>query len=132
MWTSSPASKSTTLTPLLGPIWQRALAYRELSQKLQGRDIAQVILLHHNLINALWLDDVIAMFKTKGWTITTPEHAFADPIYQLQPDRTAPGQSLLLAMSKTLGLGRFDGWLRLHDDGDFEIDALKTLKALGF
>ncbi|WP_395406486.1 hypothetical protein ACHMW6_07490 [Pseudoduganella sp. UC29_106] len=48
-------------------------AYRELSQKLQGRDIAQVILLHHNLINAMWLDDVIAQFKEMDWTITTPQ-----------------------------------------------------------
>lgn len=109
----------------LDHLWQRAQAYRELSQKLQGRDIPQVILLHHNLINALWLDDVIAMFKAKGWTITLPEVAFADPVYQLQPDRTVAGQSLLMSMARTLGLGRFEGWERLVDDGDFEIAALK-------
>ncbi|MBL8523428.1 MAG: polysaccharide deacetylase family protein [Betaproteobacteria bacterium] len=110
----------------LDHLWQRAQAYRELSQKLQGRDIPQVILLHHNLINALWLDDVIAMFKAKGWTITLPEAAFADPVYQLQPDRTVAGQSLLMSMARTLGLGRFEGWERLVDDGDFEIAALKA------
>ena len=47
----------------LAHIRQRATAYRALSLQLQGRDIAQVILLHHNLINALWLDDVIAQFR---------------------------------------------------------------------
>ncbi len=108
-------------------IWQRAVAYRELSHKLQGRDIAQVILLHHNLINALWLDDIIAMFKAKGWKITTPAEAFADPIYQLQPALSAAGQSLLLSMSRALGHEKFDGWLRLRDDGDFELEALKKL-----
>ncbi len=108
-------------------IWQRAVAYRELSQKLQGRDIAQVILLHHNLINALWLDDIIAMFKTKGWKINTPAEAFADPVYQLQPALTAAGQSLLLSMSRALGIEKFDGWLRLRDDGDFELAELKKL-----
>lgn len=121
----------TDVTPIkrayLDHIWQRAVAYRELSQKLQGRDITQVILLHHNLINALWLDDVITMFKARGWTITTPDIAFNDPAYQLQPDRAAAGQSLLLSMARSLGLGRFDGWDRLHDDGDYEIDALKKL-----
>lgn len=111
----------------LDHIWQRAVAYRELSQKLQGRDITQVILLHHNLINALWLDDVITMFKARGWTITSPEVAFNDPVYQLQPERTAAGQSLLLSMARTLGLGKFEGWERLHDDGDYEVEALKTL-----
>lgn len=110
----------------LDHLWQRATAYRDLSQKLQGRDIPQVILLHHNLINALWLDDVIAMFKTKGWTITLPEAAFADPVYQLQPDRAAAGQSLLLSMARSLGLGKIEGGERLFDDGDFEITALKA------
>nr|WP_315468678.1 polysaccharide deacetylase family protein [uncultured Undibacterium sp.] len=109
----------------LAHIKQRALAYRELSYKLQGRDIPQVLLLHHNLVNALWLDDVIMQFKDMGWTFVTPAQAFADPVYQLMPDRPAAGQSLLLSLAKTLGLGKFDGWLRLHDDGDFEMQALK-------
>jgi peptidoglycan/xylan/chitin deacetylase (PgdA/CDA1 family) len=110
---------------------QRALAYRALSHKLQGRDIAQVMLLHHNLINALWLDDAIAQFKQMGWTIITPEEALRDPVYALIPERAAPGQSLLLSMARSLGLWKFegykfDGWERLMDDGDFEIDALKA------
>ncbi|WLI88870.1 polysaccharide deacetylase family protein [Massilia sp. R2A-15] len=111
----------------LSHIRQRALAYRALSQQLQGRDIAQVILLHHNLINALWLNDVIAQFKTMGWSITTPAAAFADPVYQLMPDRAAAGQSLLLSMARTLGLGKFNGWERLVDDGDYEMELLKGM-----
>ncbi|UGQ47477.1 polysaccharide deacetylase family protein [Massilia endophytica] len=108
----------------LSHVRQRALAYRALSQKLQGRDIAQVMLMHHNLINALWLDDVITMFKEMGWTITTPQAAFADPVYALAPDRPVAGQSLLLSMARALGLGKFEGWERLVDDGDYEIAAL--------
>ena len=105
---------------------QRALAYRALSQRLQGRDIAQVMLLHHNLVNALWLDDAIVQFKAMGWNLVSPETAFQDPVYALQPERAAPGQSLLLSMARTLGLGKFDGWERMVDDGDFEIAALKA------
>lgn len=110
----------------LAHIRQRALAYRALSQQLQGRDIAQVILLHHNLINALWLGDVIAQFKEMGWTITTPDEAFIDPVYALQPISSVTGQSILLSMARSLGLGKFPGWARLTDDGDTEIDALKA------
>lgn len=125
----NPAADVTPIKrAYLAHLWQRAQAYRELSQTLQGRDIPQVILLHHNLINALWLDDAIAMFKSKGWSITTPELAFADPVYQLQPERAAPGQSLLLSMARSLGLGKFEGWERLVDDGD---DAIAGLKAEG-
>lgn len=110
----------------LSHLRQRALAYRALAQQLQGRDIPQVILLHHNLINALWLADAIAQFESMGWSITTPAAAFADPVYQLMPDRPAAGQSLLLSMARSLGVGKFAGWERLVDDGDFEIAALKA------
>ena len=121
----SQADLSEIKLAYLAHIKQRALAYRELSYKLQGRDIPQVLLLHHNLVNALWLDDVIIQFKEMGWTFVTPALAFADPVYQLFPDRPVAGQSLLLSLAKTLGLGKFDGWLRLHDDGDFEMQVLK-------
>lgn len=109
----------------LAHIRQRALAYRELSWKLQGRDIPQVLLLHHNLINAMWLGDVLAQFRQMGWSFTTPAAAFADPVYQLLPERAAPGQSLLLSMARTLGHGKFEGWERIVDDGDYEIEALR-------
>ncbi|MES2899904.1 MAG: polysaccharide deacetylase family protein [Pseudomonadota bacterium] len=110
----------------LSHLKQRALAYRALSQQVQGRDIAQVLLLHHNLINALWLDDVIAQFKEMGWTIVTPEAAFQDPVYALQPISNVAGQSILLSVARSLGLGRFEGWSRLVDDGDAEIESLKA------
>ncbi|MFZ2999598.1 polysaccharide deacetylase family protein [Undibacterium umbellatum] len=109
----------------LAHVRQRAEAYRALSWQLQGRDIPQVLLMHHNLINALWLDDVLAQFKEMGWKFTTPAAAFSDPVYQLVPERTEPGQSLLLSMARSLGLDKFAGWERLVDDGDFEIEALK-------
>ncbi|KQZ39549.1 polysaccharide deacetylase family protein [Duganella sp. Root1480D1] len=108
----------------LAHIKQRALAYRDLSQQLQGRDISQVLLLHHNLINALWLDDVLAQFEKMGWKIITPAEAFADPVYKLEPVRKAAGQSLLLSLGRTLGLGLTPGGERLVDDGDYEIAEL--------
>ncbi|PWF46685.1 polysaccharide deacetylase family protein [Massilia glaciei] len=106
----------------LAHIRQRALAYRAMSQQLQGRDMRHVLLLHHNLINALWLGDVIAQFRDMGWSIISPAEALADPVYQLAPLRA--GQSLLLSMAKSLGTSNFPDWERLHDDGDAEILAL--------
>ena len=125
----NPQAAAAELEPIrqayLAHIRQRALAYRALAQRLQGRDIPQVLLLHHNLINALWLDDVVKQFKEMAWAVTTPAEAFADPVYQLMPDRAAPGQSLLLSMGRSLGLSSAELGLRLMDDGDFEIDALE-------
>lgn len=123
----SHADVSAIRTAYLAHVKQRALAYRELSQQLQGRDIAQVLLLHHNLLNALWLDDVLTQFEQMGWKIVTPAKAFEDPVYRLEPVRKAAGQSLLLSLGRILGLGPMPGGERLVDDGDYEIESLRLL-----
>jgi peptidoglycan/xylan/chitin deacetylase (PgdA/CDA1 family) len=116
-------------TVYLAHLRQRAEAYRDLSRRLFGRDIPQILLLHHNLINALFLEDAIRMFKEMGWSITDPETAYRDFIYTLEPQRPAPGQSLLLSAACSLGF-KPEGWERLVDDGDADIDALRALGAL--
>jgi peptidoglycan/xylan/chitin deacetylase (PgdA/CDA1 family) len=110
----------------LDHVRQRALAYRELSRQLLGRDIPQVILLHHNLASALWLDDLITQFEGMGWKVVSAADAFADPVYELVPERLVPGQSLLLSLARSRGMGKFAGWERLVDDGDFEIEGLEA------
>ena len=107
----------------LGHLRQRAGAYRDLSRRLLGRDVPQILLLHHNLLNALFLEDAIRLFEEMGWTITDPETAYRDFVFTLEPQRPAPGQSLLLSISRSLGY-RPVGWERLVDDGDAEIDSL--------
>ncbi|GLH73627.1 polysaccharide deacetylase [Geothrix limicola] len=113
----------------LAHLRQRAEAYRDLSRRLFGRDIPQVMLLHHNLINALFLGDALQQFKTLGWTFVSPEAAFQDFVYSLSPQRPAPGQSLLLSAARSLGY-RPEGWERLVDDGDADIAALVKRGAL--
>ena len=108
----------------LAHLRQRAEAYRDLSRRLFGRDIPQVLLLHHNLINALFLDDAIQLFKGMGWAIIDPETAFHDFVYSLDPQRPSPGQSLLISAARSLGY-RPENWERLLDDGDAEIQELK-------
>jgi len=124
--TDPAADVSAIRSAYLAHVRQRMLAYRELSHTLQGRDIAQVLLLHHNLINAMWLDDILVQAKEMGWKIIPPAAAFADPVYQLEPVRKAAGQSLLLSLGRTLGLGMTPGGERLVDDGDFEIAQLQA------
>jgi len=48
-------------------LFDRANYYEQLSFELTGRHISHTLLLHHNLAAALFLDDLVAMFKTKGW-----------------------------------------------------------------
>ncbi|MYM75536.1 polysaccharide deacetylase family protein [Duganella sp. FT134W] len=124
------ANPQADLAPIrqayLSHLRQRADAYRDLSRQMVGRDIPQVLLLHHNLINALWLKDAIQQFKDMGWTIITPAAALADPVYQQPPEQQRGGQSLLRSIARSKGQSKFPGWERLVDDGDFEIDALKA------
>lgn len=47
-------------------LWERTQYYAELSQKTLGREVKHTLLLHHNLTTALFLDDLIEMFKAKG------------------------------------------------------------------
>ena len=103
---------------------QRAGAYRDLSRKLLGRDIPQVMLLHHNLLEALFLDSAIARMQQDGWHFVDPRKAYEDPVYQLQPDRPVPGQSLLLSLARSRGMD-LKPYARLMDDGDFEIGELE-------
>jgi peptidoglycan-N-acetylglucosamine deacetylase len=112
----------------LSHLRQRAEAYRDLSRRLFGRDIPQILLLHHNLINALFLEDAIRQFKDAGWTITSPELAFQDFVYSLEPQRPVPGQSLLISAARSLGY-RPDNWERLLDDGDADILKLERQNA---
>ena len=59
-------------------LYARATYYEDLSCKLTGRHINHTLLLHHNLAAALFVDDLIAMFKEKGWKVisrTVPRRA---------------------------------------------------------
>ena len=84
-------------------LYDRAQYYDGLSRTVLGRSVAHVLLLHHNLINALFLKDVIQMFRGKGWTLIDSETAFQDPVYAMRPDILPAGESILWALAKQKG-----------------------------
>jgi peptidoglycan/xylan/chitin deacetylase (PgdA/CDA1 family) len=85
-------------------LYERAQYYDGLSRSVLGRSVAHVLLLHHNLINALFLRDVIQMFKDKGWTLIDSEVAFKDPVYGMRPNTVPAGESILWALAKQQGV----------------------------
>ncbi len=85
-------------------LWDRAQYYDGLSRAVLGRSAKHVLLLHHNLVNALFLGDVIAFFREKGWTLIDAEEAFRDPLYSLQPSTLPGGESLLWSLARQVGL----------------------------
>jgi peptidoglycan-N-acetylglucosamine deacetylase len=88
----------------LDHLWNRAAYYDSLSQKLLGRSARHVLLLHTRRINAEFLADVIAMFRSKGWTIISPAEAYADPLYAMKPATLPAGESILWSLAKQTGL----------------------------
>lgn len=81
-------------------LYDRAQYYDGLSQKVLGRSVLHVALVHHNLINALFLGDVIRMFRAQGWQVIDARSAFEDPVYKIEPDILPAGESILWALAK--------------------------------
>ncbi|MFN7777858.1 MAG: polysaccharide deacetylase family protein [Betaproteobacteria bacterium] len=81
----------------------RARYYDALAQATLGRRPPLVLLLHTNEINATFLPDVLAMFRAEGWRIVDAEAAFADPLYEMQPNTLPAGESIVWALAKQAG-----------------------------
>lgn len=66
------ANPAADLAPIkaayLADVRKRALASHAKAVAEQRGEQTQVLLMHHNLANALWLGDVIEVFKSLGWT----------------------------------------------------------------
>jgi peptidoglycan/xylan/chitin deacetylase (PgdA/CDA1 family) len=62
--------------------------YESMSDRLFGRPIPQIILIHGNRLNADHLPEVLAWMTARGYAFTTVEAALADPAY-LHEDRYA-------------------------------------------
>jgi peptidoglycan/xylan/chitin deacetylase (PgdA/CDA1 family) len=83
----------------------RALAgYRDLARKLLGRDPAYTILMHDNLLNALFMPEVLAMLAANGWTVVAPETAYADPLYAEDVSAAGYSESILGALARKRGV----------------------------
>ena len=62
--------------PYLNHIWDRAQYYDGLSREVLGRSVSHTLLIHYNLLNGLFLGDLLAMFRSKGWGIVDAEESF--------------------------------------------------------
>src|SRR4030095_14539244 len=107
-------------------MWDRAQYYDALSKKVFGRSVGHTILTHFNLLNGLLLNDLIEMFKSKGWEWIDAEKAFSDPVFSLRPNIIPAGQSIVWAVAKENGTipmsQRYPA-----EDGEIEMTRLKKL-----
>jgi peptidoglycan/xylan/chitin deacetylase (PgdA/CDA1 family) len=84
-------------------MWSRAQYYNTLGQRVLGYQPKHTLLVHFNLLNALFLNDLIAMFKTKGWQPIDAEDAYTDRVFASKPNVIPAGQSLIWSLAKEKG-----------------------------
>jgi len=102
--------------PYLAHLWDRAAYYENLATSVLGRSIPHTLLIHYNLLNALFLRDVLAMFRERGWKWIDASEAFRHPVFLSAPKTVPAGESLVWALAKETG--RFDGELRYPGEDD--------------
>jgi peptidoglycan/xylan/chitin deacetylase (PgdA/CDA1 family) len=64
--------------------------YEPLSSHLFGREIAQVLLLHANSLNAAYLDGLVTMLRGRGYRFVTLGRALEDPAYRSRDTYIGP------------------------------------------
>jgi peptidoglycan-N-acetylglucosamine deacetylase len=84
-------------------MWSRADYYDSLASRVAGRPVKHTILVHFNLLNGLFLDDVIAMLKGKGWQPIDAEEAYTDAVFLAQPKVVPAGESIIWSIAKEKG-----------------------------
>jgi peptidoglycan-N-acetylglucosamine deacetylase len=110
----------------LSHLWDRAAFYDDLARKVVGRAIKHTLLIHHNLLNALFLGDALRMFRSKGWKLIDANQAYTDPVFDSAPKILPAGESLLWALAKETG--RFENVLRYPgEDSVYEKEKMDKL-----
>ena len=76
-------------------ILDRANYYDSLAQVVFQRNIKHTLLLHHSLLNALFLEDLLAALKANDWKLIDAKRAFEDDVFKEQPDIEPCGESIV-------------------------------------
>lgn len=110
----------------LDHLWDRAAFYDALSSRVLGRSVKHTLLIHHNVLNEMFLHDALKMFQSRGWKLINAEDAFTDPVFSAAPNILPAGESILWALAKESG--RFNEVLRYPgEDSEYEKSKMDRL-----
>jgi len=84
-------------------MWARSEYYDSLARRVLGRPVKHTVLIHFNLLNGLFLGDLLAMYKAKGWKLVDAEEAFTDPVFASKPKVVPAGESIVWSLAKEKG-----------------------------
>jgi peptidoglycan/xylan/chitin deacetylase (PgdA/CDA1 family) len=84
-------------------MWARSEYYDSLAQRVLNRPVKHTVLVHFNLLNGLFLGDLLNMYKSKGWQLVDAEEAFNDPVFAMKPKVLPAGESIIWSLAKENG-----------------------------
>jgi hypothetical protein len=82
--------------------------------------------MHFNLLNGLFLGDLIEMFRSKGWQLIDAEAAFTDSVFRAEPKILPAGESVVWALAKE----KYPAAKSLRypaEDGEYEMARMNKL-----
>ncbi len=66
-------------------------AFEKASVEVARREFPQVLLIHANQLNADVMPALLAMYRQRGYTVVSLDHALADPVYRLRDNYVGRG-----------------------------------------
>jgi peptidoglycan/xylan/chitin deacetylase (PgdA/CDA1 family) len=90
--------------------------YDRLGRQTLGRSPAHVLLAHENDVEALFIGDLVQALRQRGWTIVSPDQAYADPIARQVPDTLRNGNGRVAALAAAKGADPATLGDRYHDE----------------
>jgi peptidoglycan-N-acetylglucosamine deacetylase len=101
--TNSKADTTGYRDYYLRHVRDRSTYYDDLSRRALGRSVKHTLLVHHNVLNELYLGDILDQYERDGWKLIDAERAYTDPVFDEQPDVLPAGDSLVLAVALQKG-----------------------------
>jgi peptidoglycan/xylan/chitin deacetylase (PgdA/CDA1 family) len=80
--------------------------YDAIALQTLGRSPRHVLLLHENDLAAMFIDELAAELRLRGWTIISGPDAYQDPIADVVTDTLFNGQGRVAAIAATQGIPR--------------------------
>jgi hypothetical protein len=88
--------------------------YDGLAHRTIGRSPAHVMLLHETDLAAMYVRDLVAALRARGWRVVTADEAFDDPLREAMPNVPFAQGTLIEALAWERGIPQ-PRWFRRND-----------------
>lgn len=78
--------------------------FQSLAERIGKPNLPHSMLMHHNILNGLFLDDALTALKEAGWSMVDAKEAFAHPLYKLEPKTPTRSRSLISVLAQEQGI----------------------------